>query len=1064
MATRKVMPVLALWAGIVSAQTAQISGLIRDPANLPVRGAQIAVRNEQTGGRRNVSSNERGNYSIPSLHPGVYRLTVHATGFETIVREDIRLEVDESARLDFKLLIGNSRTVITVNSDSPPVNGDNASVGTTVNRDIIDQLPLNGRGIQSLIELTPGVTVVPVADSSRGQFAVNGQRSDANSFTVDGVSANFATGDPLAVSSQARQFTVGQSGGGMIPANNFLGTFTNLVPPEALEEFRIQTSTFAPEYGRSPGAQVELVTRSGTNQYHGSLFEYLRNDKTDANDFFSNQQGFPKAPLRFNDFGASLGGPVRIPHLYNGRDRTFFFAVFENLIMLQPQPVVPVAVPSLAARQNAPPAIAPLLDAYPLPNLSSDLFGDPAVTGLSGYAGDWSLRQDQQSYGIRLDHAFTDNLTAFVRYNYAPSERHAPPAGIPLASNLETVRINTQSLTGGFTQTVSPTLVNEIRWNASLQTANAIDQLSTADGAVPPPASLLFAPPYGYSGGTVAFGLSTAPLLTAGRLSKESGRQLQAIDNLSWDVGVHRLKFGVDYRWFSPVEVGPQVVVEWLGNTPVFTSPGVYNTTVPVVISETQADPRVAYSVPEFSAYAQDSWRIRQGLTVTYGVRWEVDPSPRVIQGQAAVIEGLSSLVSMAGTSFVPSGKPFYPTTWRNFAPRAGLAWELHRGSRASTVLRAGAGLFYDTAQGDFEDMNYYSPSITGYENQPIGSPTGGTVVSLGLIPLIGFGSVQAAAPGYTLPRTWEGNVTLEQSLGQQSLSAGYVWARGRRLIGYANQLPNPQPYSDVTVQGNDGSSSYNALQMQFNRKLSERLLILVSYTWAHSIDNISNDAPYFGQVRTLTEYWDPNIDRGSSDFDVRHSLNGSLIAALPSPAGGIWRRLFQKWTFNSIFFARSALPTDLLSNPDDLSDRPNVVPRQPLYLYGGGYPGGKSFNAAAFQALPVLVEGDLGRNVLRGLGAWQIDLALHRTVRLWERSTAEFRMETFNFLNHPNFANPSNPGDPVRLTLAQSPGFGVATQSLANGLAEIGVPGGLSPLFQIGGPRSIQFALRVRF
>jgi len=328
-----------LLTAVCFGQNAQVSGLIRDPSTLTVSGADIRILNEQTGGRRNSRSNESGFYSLPSLAPGNYRITIRATGFETIVREGIKLEVGDNAQIDFDLKIGDSQTVVTIHGGPPLMNTENASVGTVIDRDIIDQMPLNGRGIQTLIELTSGVVAVPVVDASPGQFVVNGQRSDANYFTVDGVSANFAVLGSLAPNAR-NSFATTQQGSSQLPANNFLGTFSNLVSPDALQEFQIQTSTFAPEFGNFPGAQIGMITRSGTNRYAGSLFEYLRNDRMDATDWFANQLAEPKPPLRFNDFGGTLGGPVRIPHLYNGHDRTFFFLSAESLVAIQPQPPV----------------------------------------------------------------------------------------------------------------------------------------------------------------------------------------------------------------------------------------------------------------------------------------------------------------------------------------------------------------------------------------------------------------------------------------------------------------------------------------------------------------------------------------------------------------------------------------------------------------------------------------------------------------------------------------------------------------------------------------------------
>jgi hypothetical protein len=279
--------------------------------------------------------------------------------------------------------------------------------------------------------------------------------------------------------------------------------------------------------------------------------------------------------------------------------------------------------------------------------------------------------------------------------------------------------------------------------------------------------------------------------------------------------------------------------------------------------------------------------------------------------------------------------------------------------------------------------------------------------------------------------------------------------ALGRRLIGWTLSP------DDYWVLNNDASSSYNAMQLQFNRRLSSRLHMLVSYTWSHSIDNLSQDILYENVLYPESVSPDPRA-WGSSDFDVRQSLNGSIIAALPSPHGGIAGLLFGNWTANSIFFARSALPTDLVVQ--DSLYRPDVVPGQPLYLYGPEFPGGKSFNGAAFSMPPNGQDGDLGRNVLRGLGAWQIDFSLHRDFRLSEGLSLQLRAEAFNILNHPNFANPSDPGSPGRLTFAPGPGFGSASETLANGLGPSNVLGQVSSVFQVGGPRSMQFALRIRF
>jgi hypothetical protein len=371
-----------------------------------------------------------------------------------------------------------------------------------------------------------------------------------------------------------------------------------------------------------------------------------------------------------------------------------------------------------------------------------------------------------------------------------------------------------------------------------------------------------------------------------------------------------------------------------------------------------------------------------------------------------------------------------------------------------------GAGCFFDLGQGGFENGGYHAPTLVNYTNQPLGSITGGSPSVPYTEPLsVGIETVLGAAQRYKLPYTWQWNATIEQSIGQQTISAGYVGALGRRLIGWTLG-PSNQSASPI-VLNNDASSSYHAMQLQFNRRLSSRLHVLVSYTWCHSIDNLSSDIPYEVGLGSGPLPFDPRA-RGASDFDVRQSLNGSIIAALPSPHGGIAGLIFRNWTANSIFFARSALPTDLVLGYPGY--RPDIVPGQPMYLRGSGFPGGKSFNGAAFSIPPPGLDGNLGRNGLRGLGAWQIDFSLHREFRLSEGLSLQLRAEAFNIFNHPNFANPSDPDAPGRLTLAPGPGFGSATQMLATGLGPSNVVGQLSPLFQIGGPRSIQFALRLRF
>ena len=281
---------------------------------------------------------------------------------------------------------------------APLVNNQSGTVSTVIDRAFIESLPLNGRSVQTLILLAPGVVATATAFNDQGQFSVNGQRADANYFTVDGVSANFGV---------TGYFPMMQTASGALPALSASGGTNSLVSVDAMQEFRIQTSSFAPEFGRTPGGQISIATRSGTNAFHGSLFEYFRNEALDAKDWFVNFRGSAKPELRQHDFGGVAGGPIRT-------DRTFFFGSYEGLRLRQPSSLQTV-VPDAASRQQAPPSIRPYLDAYPLPN------GPLRGPGLAEFQASFSNPSSLDAYGIRLDHTVNARLNVFGRYNYSPS-------------------------------------------------------------------------------------------------------------------------------------------------------------------------------------------------------------------------------------------------------------------------------------------------------------------------------------------------------------------------------------------------------------------------------------------------------------------------------------------------------------------------------------------------------------------------------------------------------------------------------------------------------------------
>ncbi|MGB9513428.1 MAG: carboxypeptidase regulatory-like domain-containing protein, partial [Candidatus Acidiferrum sp.] len=365
---------LVLFINTAPGQSANgtVSGIVLDPSGGVIPGANVLIVNDATAVQYPGKTNSEGYYVVTNIPPGTYRIQVSNSGFKTIIKPDIVVHVEDALAINFTLPIGAASEIVTVEGGAPIINTENASVGTVIDRNFVEQLPLNGRSFNTLLQLTPGVVIAPSSPTAPGQFSIAGQRTDANSFSVDGVSANFGVQGGLGNS--------GQSGTGGAQAFSVLGGTSSLVSVDALEEFRIETSSFAPEFGRMPGGQVILTTRSGANAFHGGVFDYFRNTALDANDWFANAAGDPRAPEHHNDFGGFLGGPIR-------KDKTFFFFSYEGARLDLPQTTLTL-VPSEYARKTAPAAIAPYLNAYPLP---SDMTITPGVY-TSPFTGNYANR------------------------------------------------------------------------------------------------------------------------------------------------------------------------------------------------------------------------------------------------------------------------------------------------------------------------------------------------------------------------------------------------------------------------------------------------------------------------------------------------------------------------------------------------------------------------------------------------------------------------------------------------------------------------------------------------
>lgn len=1022
--------------------TATLSGVVEDANQAVVPGATITVTNVNTTLRRQAVANSEGRFTIQLLPPGTYSLRAEHEGFKIVQVEGVVLNVGDQKALQIQLNAGDVSETVQVLNETPLIQ-ESASVGTIVDRQFVENIPLNGRSFQSLITLTPGVVTVPAPNAGSGQFSVNGQRASANAFYVDGVSANVGVGPNLQAGAQTS---------GNLPGLTSFGTTQSLVSIDALEEFKVETSTYAAEYGRQPGGQISMVTRSGSNSFHGSVFDYVRNDIFDANNWFSNRAGQAKPPMRQNNFGATFSGPILLPRFgeggrqpwFNGRNRTFFFFSYEGLRLRLPQFTL-VNVPSMTLRQTAPAAIRPLLNAFPIPN------GRDLPNGLAEFSASYSNPSTLDATSIRIDHAFTSNWTFFGRYNHAPSASETRSSGN--LSTIQTLSVRTRTATVGLTGLLTPRLTNELRVNYSHNGgASALDQESFG-GSIPTTLASLIPSQYitptsqgnfvlNFAGRT---GIGTPQVNLIGGAVFDQ-RQFNIINNTSYGTGNHQIKFGVDYRRLTPILALNEYVLQVI-----FASQAqVLNNLAGSgnVVVQTRAEP--VYQ--NFSAYIQDAWKVSQRLTLNLGLRADVNPAPGEASGRTPA--RVNSVDDLATMQLAPPTEPLWKTTYNNFAPRLGVAYRLRDQSGWETVLRGGFGVFFDTGnnQGSAGFVGYPFFNVKPVSN--ISYPLSATQLAPLPTPSITnptfpISTVHVFDPELKLPYTLQWNFAIAQSIGQsQALTVSYVGSAGRRLLQRTQFTLTPinPRFTTVTVTRNSATSDYNALQAQFQRRLTNGLQALVSYTWSHALDEDSVDN---GTIRPV---------RGNASFDIRHLLASAITYDVPAPSRqGFAKALLGHWSIDATIHAQSAPPVDIIGanvvNPADgtlVGNRPNVVPGAPLYLNDANVPGGRVINRAAFALAPAGQFGNLGRNVVRGFGAWQIDTAIRREFVLKEQLRLQFRAEAFNLLNHPNFGS-------IQTTLT-AVNFGQPTNTLNQQL------GGISQLYQIGGPRSFQFAVKVLF
>jgi len=1034
-------------AGFVSAQStnATITGRITDQSKAALAGVRIVVTNVDTGEQRTSATGSEGLYTIPLLNPGSYKLELEKTGFRSIVKPDVVLHLQDVATINFEMAVGTVSESITVEAGAPMINTTDASVSTVVDQTYVKNMPLSGRSFQDLILLTPGVTTQmpqptgPLAglaggNGQGGEFAVNGQRTESNYYTVDGVSANVGS------SADANRNLFGSGPSGSVAASTALGTTQALVSVDALQEFRVQSSTYSAEYGRNPGGQFAFQTKSGANQWHGSAYDYLRNGFFDATDWFNTFNNIPPAALRQNDFGGTFGGPIK-------KDKTFFFVSYEGLRLTAPQPVVTTFVPDAGLRATAAPSLQPILNAWPLPT------GPDQPNGMAQFVGTWSNPSSLDSISARLDHSVNDKLRIFFRFANTTSNSSTRGGGnlAPSVTNLSDFTL--RSYTAGTTALISNRLSNDFRLNYTSNEADGAASSDSFGGAVPVDVR--------QRAGLAATSLADLALNMPGQLAQliqleqsSAQHQWNLVDTLSYTLGRHQFKFGLDYRRLTPFSIQSNPQYQWVYNSP----NSVQTDNADVILVQVQNPAYPLYQ--NFSAFAEDEWKASQRLTLSLGLRWEVNPPPGVTRGLMPF-----TLLGTDATNWTlaPRGTPLWKTTWSNFAPRLGVAYLIRGNEGWETALRGGAGVFFDTGQ-QTGSNGFNGP---GFITMNLAFPGGafpGTVMPLPIPPNPSISDCACGSgfyPHLQLPYTIQWNASVQQSLGKaQALTVSYVASHASRLL--KSDLAFDQFFDAFYYTENGLTSDYDSLQTQFQRHLSHGLTALASYTWSHCID--------WGSSNLLVGFI-----RGNCDFDVRHNFSAAFSYDVPNVGeSGLAKALLHHWGLDQRLTARSAFPVtlggseSLLPNGQVFFSGLNYDPTQPLYItqcvdprpQATGQipcPGGKGINPNAFSPAPTdpmtgLPEiSNAPRNFVRGFGAWQMDLAVRKEFPITERVKLDFRAEAFNVFNHPNFAS-------LDTDIGNTKQFGEATATLANSL------GTLSPLYQLGGPRSMQFALKLVF
>jgi hypothetical protein len=1124
------------------AQRADVSGVVVDQTGGVLPGVAVTIVKSDQGLKRETVTDGSGHFSMALLQPGKYVLSAQIDGFAPFEMKDLVLNIGDALALSIKMQVAGLGEAVTVKGEASK-SAISATVGTVIDRQFVENIPLNGGTLQSLLAITPGVVMA----AGDGQMSINGLRTDSNYLTVDGVSANIGVTRgsgtvAVALGSTALPGTPEVNAAGATPGFSAVGTTNNLFSIEELQEFKTETSNSSAAFGRQAGGQIGITTRSGSNQLHGSVYEYYRSDKFDGADWFTTASAtpIPKQKLSQNQFGATFGGPIV-------KNRMFFFANYEGLRLTLPQTATLRVVPSSAMRSLAglDPTVKKLINAYPLPTdetsgctlrtvaistatwsalpsasqggaVYSPSIPEGTVVGAC-YTDAPSSRTTMNAFRVKFDYQLNANHSIWARVNTAPVSSQT----FTLA-NRQFSDGDTYTVTTGYKAVLSARMLNDLTVNWSKNLADMQRDLIVLNGATPYASSLLL-PSFAPTKSIIVQSLPSAMANTSPQLGPSLGNvqeQWNITDNFRYVRGRHTFGAGFDVRRLMPVYSKQEYQVTYgfstSQSTPTIrTALDLFTASSPLIGSlSTFAYDTVAMQTTNFSAYVQDHWTVSRRLTLDLGVRWDVNTPPTGTNVPLYTLSGFPDFSALKLTT-----EPFFKTKYNAFAPRIGAAYQLSGAPGREMVLRGGYGLYSDLGMGAVSAAGYqfpYSRSLAAALRSvpfPASEANLAAPAALSLDPPYTGQSFSLMGPGYMLPRVQQWNITLERTFWSNNIvSVAYVGSAGRHLLRryyygtsatYPATANNPLPGNPnflnarLNVTRNDGAygdvSDYKALQISYFRRLSHGLQALANYTWSKAEDTGSSSVnSAVGTTSASTENFGQSTaptaadTKGYSDFDRRHLFNAAVTYELPNLKSRnktldlIEAIVVRGWATDLIFKYQSAAPlTPFYSYIDSVSGvgffyRADQVAGQDVWLTDPTLPGGKRLNPAAFAVpsgvgagLSTSRNGNIVRNSIRGFDLYQLDFSLRRTIAVTRGLKAQFKVEVFNVTNHPNFS-PSNTlvatvqGATGAITSSSS--FGRTTSMFAKAPSPGATGGTLNSLYAIGGPRSMQFTVKLLF